>query len=444
VFDYASASRSDILARARLLDGKRLGELPEARFTTGSASRSKAEVGHLIEAFFGIPRNSRAEADFPGANIELKVVPLRRTPDGFRAKERTFLSMIDYHAIVGETWDSASVRKKLSILFVFYQDKLGIPKEEFEILGVELFIPDERQLALLGADWVRVQAKVRHGRAHLLTETDGRIMTPSTKGAGGGQLRSQPFGEIKAKPRAFALKPAFTSDRFLSLTRPQAAESIVEALDVRSVDLLEAAVLEELAAFEGQRVGDVAASLSIPLGAGKSFAANVVRRLVGGARSARIVEFNEMGATLRSPRVRPDLLPYEAVSFPAFRYADLIDESWTDSDLLARIEYMLFVPLVGAKRSTPQADCEIAGSRVWRPSASDVDLIQREWELFRIEIERGRADALTPSSETTAIHIRPHAKNAADTDVAPLVGPTVKKSFWLNKSFVQDILAGRR
>ena len=54
------------------------------------------------------------------------------------------------------------------------------------------------------------------------------------------------------------------------------------------------------------------------------------------------------------------------------------------------------------------------------------------------------ADRLTPASETVAIHVRPHARNASDTDDAPGVGPLVKKSFWLNQPFVQSILRGER
>ena len=45
-----------------------------------------------------------------------------------------------------------------------------------------------------------------------------------------------------------------------------------------------------------------------------------------------------MGITLRVARVSPDLMPYEAPSFPAFRYRELLEESWEDSDLLSQVE----------------------------------------------------------------------------------------------------------
>jgi DNA mismatch repair protein MutH len=78
----------------------------------------------------------------------------------------------------------------------------------------------------------------------------------------------------------------------------------------------------------------------------------------------------------------------------------------------------------------------------WRPSAEELDLIRREWEIFRLEIREGSADHLTPASQTAAIHVRPHGRDARDTDDAPGIGPVVKKSFWLNRPFVREILRG--
>ena len=75
----------------------------------------------------------------------------------------------------------------------------------------------------------------------------------------------------------------------------------------------------------------------MPTSNAKSYAAAVVRRAFG-AKSfrSRIREFDEMGLTPRMSRVNADLMPYEALSFPAFRYKELLEETWEDSDLLSR------------------------------------------------------------------------------------------------------------
>jgi DNA mismatch repair protein MutH len=151
-----------------------------------------------------------------------------------------------------------------------------------------------------------------------------------------------------------------------------------------------------------------------------------------------------MGLTPRITRLGPDLMPYESLSFPAFDYFALLEEDWDDSDLLSRVEYMLLIPVQGPKKGTPQASCTFGRPVFWRPTSDELELIRREWETYRIEIRNGRAAHLTPASDTVAIHVRPHGRDANDTVDAPVVGPVVKKSFWLNRGFVQRILRDAR
>lgn len=440
-FDYRTASEAGILARAKLLEGRFLGDIRGASFTATEGGRGRHEAGLAVEHFFGIPRNSRSEADFPGAGIELKVVPLVRSGNKLRVKERTVISMIDYGALAQETWATASVRKKLRVLFVFFEHIPDFPKTAFPIRTVVLWEPDAATESFIRADWERVWTKVRHGDAHLLSESDGRIMGPCTKGADSTALKRQPFNPEPAKSRAFALKPAFTLDLYERTVRRRLEESLVANHVTSPTAEFEARLLERFEHFEGRTVDDVAAELGVPPSNAKSYAAMVMRRAFG-AKSfrAKIREFEQMGLTPRMTRVGPNLMPYEALSFPAFRYSELLEETWEDSDLLSRIEYMLIVPVHGESKSTPQGNCRFGHPVFWRPTASELDTIRREWEVFRLEIRQGRADRLTPASQTVAIHVRPHARDSMDTDVAPFVGPLVKKSFWVNALFLGRLL----
>ena len=198
-FDYRTANKEAILARASLLEGRFLGDIAGASFTATEARRGKAEVGAAIESFFGIPPNSRREADFPGAGIELKVVPLRRTGHGVRVKERTVISIIDFDELALETWDTASVRHKLKILFVFFEHLADLPKSSFPIKAILYWEPDASTNDFIRDDWVRVLTKVRHGQAHDLSESDGRIMGPCTKG-----VDSRSFAHSRSVPSPLA------------------------------------------------------------------------------------------------------------------------------------------------------------------------------------------------------------------------------------------------
>nr|MBA2725352.1 hypothetical protein [Actinomycetota bacterium] len=238
-----------------------------------------------------------------------------------------------------------------------------------------------------------------------------------------------------------ALKPNFTWRLYQAIARPTPAESLLGDLGLKAAEQFEARLLDRFSPFVGRTVEDVGAELEVPPSDAKSYSAAVVRRVFGAKDfRTKIVEFEEMGLTPRITRVRDDLMPYESLSFPAFRHHSLLEETWEDSDLLARIEYMLLVPVHGQTKSTPPRDCTLGVPVFWRPSAGELDLIRREWEIFRLEIRDGRADRLTPASQTQAIHIRPHSRDSRDTDDAPHIGPVIKKSFWLNRPFVRDIL----
>jgi hypothetical protein len=48
---------------------------------------------------------------------------------------------------------------------------------------------------------------------------------------------------------------------------------------------------------------------------------------------------------------------------------------------------------------------------------------------------------LPTASQTRYTHIRPHGRNAADWETAPGGIDVTKKSFWLNQSYIERVLA---
>jgi DNA mismatch repair protein MutH len=441
-FDYRTATESEILARAQPLEDRLLGEIPGATFSAKTGGTGRHEVGRAIETYFGMPASSASAPDFPGAGIELKVVPLAMAGREFRTKERTVVSLIDYTSLAEQTWSSAKIRGKLRILFVFFRHVPDVDKQQFPVDKVVLWEPTGEVADFIHADWLEVRRQVRAGQAHLLSEAVGRLMGPCTKGADSSVRVKQPFSNERAKPRAFALKPALTKAIYQEAVGSRGAvESLIKNLGIDKVDTFESRVLSNFERYVGRTVRDVASELGIPRSTGKSFAAGVVRRALGAkTTAAKVAEFALMGLTPRVVRVMADRMPYESTSFPYFRYKELVQEEWEDSTLLSQLEYMLFVPIFGSAKATPQVDCTLGVPVFWQPSLAELQVIRAEWERFQREIREGKADHLTGASETTAIHVRPHGRDSQDTDEAPVVGPVVKKSFWLNRPFVQQIL----
>lgn len=416
---------ADIISHAGTLKGRRLGELGD--FTSGPpVARSKGAAGHIVERFFGITQNSLSEPDFPAAGIELKVVPVVSTAKGRRVKERTVITMIDYARIVSETWDGAHVRKKLDLLLVYYEHLVGQPIDSFPIITWMRWNPEGPVEALFKHDWEAIRAKVVGGRAEDLTESEGFILGACTKGPGGGALRPQPNSAVLAPSRAFALKPSFTLNLLLDAERTGLAER-------QRLGRLRTGFHP----FVGGTVGELAESVGIPPSKAKDWKARVARR--GIARAAGC-DIEALGLTVRVPWVDPNFSPYEHVSFPAFRHLELVEEEWEDSLLLSYIEYMLLCPVQSPTRATLPSRCRILEPVYWRPTQRELTIVRSEWEGFRDRVREGKARDLPRPSDTRIIHVRTHGRDSTDTDPLPDGSRIPKRSFWLNGSFVQQLL----
>jgi DNA mismatch repair protein MutH len=425
-FDPATADEAEIMARAALLEGQTLGELEDLT-PPGVPVAGKGSAGLMIERFFGITANSLSAPDFPGAGIELKVVPVVTTvKGGRRIKERTVISMIDYAAIVGERWDTAHVRRKLDLLLVFYEVEPNQPLPDLRIVRALRWRPEQPVDSLLEHDWEAIKTKVVAGRAEDLTESEGYVLGACTKGPGGGVLRSQPNGPTLAPGRAFALKPSFTLNLLLDAERNHLPE-------LRRLEDLQ----RRYERFVGGTVGAMAEVVGLPSSRAKNWTARVVRKGVGVAAG---LDVEDLGLTVRVPRLDPRLRPYEAISFPTFRHKDLVEEDWNDSLLLSYVEYMLFAPTIGQTKSTMPNRCTVMKPVYWAPTADELSVIREEWTMFRDLIRAGQANHLPTAAKTHAIHIRTKGRDSHDLDALPDGSLVTKKAFWLNVSFVHDLL----
>ena len=403
-----------------------------------SGLRNKADVGFAIENHFGLEGDSAAKPDFWQARIELKTVPLILGPRGYRSNEKTYITAINYLDIAREDWGpSLHVRQKLNTLLVFVRILPGKDWRSFPVLGYVFrdFMKDPSFARLAKADWQRIKAKVKACQAHELSARDGWVLAPATKGADSGNLRSQPCGP-RAMKRSFALRQSMTkavyTDTFGSHTR-----DLERILLPRGSPELEKLVSQRLSGYVGMTVGRAAKKLGYRAsGSSRSYGADVVQLALGATSPrSRIAEFEEAGVTVRRPRVNPSGIPYEEVSFPAFRVADLKSEEWETSTVRPLVESMLFVPLEGKARDTPLRDCVIRQPSFWRPDDEELAAMGQEWTELKRQLLRGQLKGLRRDH----IHMRPHGRNAKDTD--SVRGRTfTRKSYWLNRRVVASHL----
>jgi DNA mismatch repair endonuclease MutH len=428
-FDYRIATRDEINDKARTLVGRRLIEIDPRTPMRPSSAQTKGAVGRTYETFFGIPPNTRKEADFPGAGIELKSVPIRLVKGEARAKERISLTMIHFDSLAGEQWETAAVRKKLDdLLLVFYEWDPLLPIARFKTLAAEVWRPDAESMRQMRVDWEAIRDLVKNDRRHEVSESATRLLGAATKGAGHGSTS-----------RAWSLKQTFAGFIYQSILVKGAVPT---TLGEDPGAAFERATLTRLAPHVGRSLADLATVVGREGKGGKAAAAQIVRALVGERGTGRHGEFERFGIETKIVPIDAAGRLVEAMSFPAFVHEELVFETWEASDLLARIGRMLIVPIHRGKMA-PLHQAWLGMPFFWSPPPDDLLGIETEWERFRSLIEHGRALELPPASETTYLHVRPKGRDASDRDQAPGGIDVIKKCFWLNQSYLERVLGER-
>src|SRR4029079_6817419 len=137
-----------------------------------------------------------------------------------------------------------------------------------------------------------------------------------------------------------------------------------------------------LGTVEGKTIRDVASLLGTSVGRDKSAAARVIRLLVGQKAKGRLGDFERFGVELKTVPIDSRDRPVESTSFPSFIHEELQYETWPDSDLLGRLNRILFVPIRRSK-GQDQGEGVVQKAFFWSPPEADLVGISGEWERYR-------------------------------------------------------------
>ena len=458
---YDNSSEESIVKYAKKLIGKSLQDILNISSSKRIINlKNKGLAGLIIEKeWFGIEQNSSQLPDFDKVGIELKIIPLKRTRNGIVVKERTKICSINYMTLHNEIWEESHAKEKLNkILFVYYfPDTTNIL--DSKILKIDLWkLSKQTGELFLKDDWHFIQEKVIRGYAHELSSKD----TDSLEASPAGTKKLVPqFNTIfsdTAQKRAFSLKQPFTNQRWKELNRVK-FESIIETLDITSLDDFEQSILKKINSLKGKSILELSELFDVNIGKSKSRVASVMKKVIGfkSVRS-KIKEFEQLGIEVKMINVRTkDYRPMEAISFPAIKLQEFIEEEWEESTFLPMINKILFIPIYKEHKEIKDLDKLYLGKAFfWTPNNDELDTIKKEWLNYQEEVRNGKSavtrvpnktkrgykevSRLSKESATKIIHIRPHGRNSNDRDEDSLGNSIIKQSFWLNTKFMQQLI----
>lgn len=438
---YDSESLDSIIGYARLLIGKSLAEASDKPRESYS-SKGKGGLGTLVEeVFFDMRSSNKPKPDFGKVSLELKTTAMIwRTVEKNKvlvAKERLVLSMLDYEKIVEETWETSRLLLKCRLMLILtylYEreldpvDRVFLDRQKL----LDLLDPDSVDASQFKRDWETIKERVNQGKAHELSSGDTLYLEAITKGQGKGKdkPRPQPFSSESAKPRAFAIKQSY-------LTVLLGGEGDKNVLLTESEESFESATQKRFAPFLGKTVSELAVQFGLT-GSPKSYKAFhrslAVKILAQGGSS--VPELQKADIELKVVRLRKSGSLREAVSFPNFKYLDLVEEEWEDSNFFERLNRrILFI----AFQEDDSGDDRLKTYGYWSMPYSDKLEAQKVWEQTKKLVLLDKYD-FPKSSENPVAHVRPKGPNSKATYPTPFGGEAKRYCFWLNRDYVQKVI----
>ena len=198
--------------------GKTIGAIKK-ELSIHKTSMKKGASGMIVENLLGIKNNNIDDADIPEIGCEVKVLPLQKNKNGeIKAKEPTAIQMINYCEVAKENWDTAKIRKKITLTFwVVYlakENSKSLPQDDYVIVDFFLDHPADSESNIFRNDWEAIQKYINLGKADQLSCSMGEYIEPKTKGKNSNDLTDAPDGNgglIKARRRAFYFKKNYTN-----------------------------------------------------------------------------------------------------------------------------------------------------------------------------------------------------------------------------------------
>ena len=205
---------NELMQRVEQIAGLTLGEIAaEFNFKTPEhLLREKGWQGQLLEYVLGATAGSKPVPDFEHLGIELKTIPI-----GFNGKplETTYVSVVPLTNLTGMTWQSSTVKKKLThVLWLPILAEKAIQPIDRTIGFGFLWQPSEIQEHQLQRDWEEQMELIALGRIDEISGHLGEVMQIRPKAANSKALTDVigPNGTMtQTLPRGYYLKIPFTT-----------------------------------------------------------------------------------------------------------------------------------------------------------------------------------------------------------------------------------------
>lgn len=471
---YNINSADSIIDFAKLLKDQTLREACGVEIER-HGYKGKGNFGQILEKFyFGYEPNSDAEPDFKEVGIELKSSPLKTLKNReFRSKERLVLNIINYLEVYKEEFDTSSFWKKNAhLLLVFYLHDKDSDLLDYIIKLVDDWQYPNEDLKIIKRDWEFINQKIKDGKAHELSEGDTFYLGACTKGSTAlKSFRNQPFNKKQAKQRAYSLKGGYVNHIIANITQEETAiyGKIIKQPEILENDAsIEEFFTSKFKPFLGLTPEEIAKEFHLKFNKkAKNYFASitngVLKAILGVEQNQTIEEFEKSDIVVKTIRVEDNNNIVQSISFPAFKFESIYDESWRTSEFKDIVEKKFLFLFFRNDGSVFLLD----KVKFWNMPFNDRNEARRVWLKTKKTIQRGdifndyakdkngnrrysikenpiRKNNLPKLKDSNVCHVRPHGTDSTFTFPLPIEDKKLKtmeyskQCFWFNANYVRD------
>jgi DNA mismatch repair protein MutH len=149
-----------------------------------------------------------------------------------------------------------------------------------------------------------------------------------------------------------------------------------------------------------------------------------------------VPELEKAGIEMKTITLTNTGRPKEHMSFPGFRFMDIIHEEWADSNFNEKIEKKFLLIVF---QLDDFGDERLIKAGYWNMPYEDRLEARRVWEETKRRVAVNAKD-LPKVGESYLAHVRPKARDGNDKIETPQGDMHVKQCFWLNQSYLSKVV----
>jgi DNA mismatch repair protein MutH len=479
---YDKTNVNSIVEYSKKLEGKTFAEIISEKVGSshdeiikayGNKAR-KGGLGNLLEeVYYGYKANSKQDADFEEAGVELKVTCYEVNKNGsLRAGERLVLTMISYdEPVEKDFFKSHAWRKMSSIMLIYYwRNKLLNSNLLYKIGYTRLFTPPEEDLIIIREDYEFIISKIEAGRAHELSEADTMYLGACTKGSTAAKSTvPQYYGNhTPAMKRAFCFKTSYMTyvlnHYVIGIEKEERIiKDAGEIAEKSFVDIL----MDRLSTYKGVLDTNIATQFGVNT-INKGYRALLAYAMLG-VKGNKAEEFIKANIEVKTIRLAKNGRNPEHFRLHDFDFKELASQEWEDSELYEQLESTQFLLVVYQETDK---GIVYAGSQLWHMNKEQLEIVHQGWEAVKKKLNEGvtltveiKEDGgevvhndLPKITDNPIFHVRPHQQQAyyrlkdgsehgkgtiANGNELPDGQYMPTHAYWLHSKFITSILDKR-